>query len=352
MNNDLLALTCINRTDETGDVATFEFKLQSGDNFSYKAGQFLTFAVEIDNQIEYRAYSLSSSPTKPQTAAVTIKRVEGGKVSNFFLDNVYVGVECSALPAAGTFTIEDRKTTKEIIFMSLGSGITPCISMATQLLDSQQDVNIHFIYNAKNADDVIMADKLFGLDEQHSNFRLTRVLKEVDLENSPKTDKKGRMDAFYFETLIPDNRGRTIFICGPTPYMDLVENLAASMGFDMSQFHKESFETTVESNTEKEVDHTHSGDQIPPFTISIPAFSKEVIIDGRTTLLDALEDAGLPIVSACREGFCGACKCKVKGQVDSMGEDVLTKEQLEMGYVLTCCSTASSDLEIDIEPRK
>ena len=146
MNNDLLALTCINRIDETADAATFEFKLQSGDDFSYKAGQFLTFAIEIDKQVEYRAYSLSSSPTSPQTAAVTIKRVEGGKVSNFFLDNIQVGSECLTLPAAGTFTIDDRKTTNEIIFMSLGSGITPCISMAQFLLETQQDVNIHFIY--------------------------------------------------------------------------------------------------------------------------------------------------------------------------------------------------------------
>jgi NADH oxidoreductase Hcr len=133
--------------------------------------------------------------------------------------------------------------------------------------------------------------------------------------------------------------------------MDLVENLAESRGFDMSQFHKESFETEAEPKQKQETERV-VGEQNPPFTIRVPAFSKEIIADGRTTLLDVLEDAGLPIVSACREGFCGACKCKVKGKVDSLSQDVLTENQLAQGYVLTCCSTASSDLEIEIEARK
>ena len=339
MTEQFIKLVCIKRTEETHDAATFEFEAINKDLFQYKAGQFLTFEVEIAGEKEYRAYSLSSSPTAPQTVAVTIKRVKDGKVSNFFLDNIQAGSTLNAMPPAGNFTVEDNKTTNEIILMSAGSGVTPCVSIAQDLLATNPDVIIHFIYNARSESDLILEHVLSDLDDRFENFRLTYVLEELAAKTENK--RQGLMNAFYFEILIPDNRGRTIFICGPSPYMDAVEHLAESMGFDMSQFHKESFTPVIE-------------EELPPavqYQLSVPFQNKTFEVSSNKTLLESIEAAGLPIVSACRTGFCGACKCKVQGDVESTSQETLTAQQLKDGYVLTCSSKPKSDVVVELEPR-
>ena len=339
MTDKLANLICINRIDETLDAATFEFKAVNNDLFDYKAGQFLTFEVEISGIKEYRAYSLSSSPLNPETASVTIKRVSGGKVSNFFLDNIQVGSTVNTMPPAGNFTVEDNKTTNEIVLMSAGSGVTPCVSIAQDLLVSKPEINITFIYNARSENDLILERILTDLDARFDNFKITYVLEELAQKTENK--RQGLMNAFFFEILIPDNRGRTIFICGPTPYMDVVEHLAESMGFDMSQFHKESFTPIAEEILPPEVE----------YQLSVPLHDKTFTVSSNKTLLDSIESAGLPIVSACRTGFCGACKCKVQGDVESTSQETLTAQQLEDGYVLTCSSKPKSDVIVELEPR-
>ena len=339
MTDTLIKLVCIQRTEETHDAATFEFEAVDKALFIYKAGQFLTFEVDLSGTKEYRAYSLSSNPIAPKTVAVTIKRVTGGKVSNFFLDNVQVGSTLNAMPPVGNFTVEDNKTTNEIILMSAGSGVTPCVSIAQNLLSTNPDINIHFIYNARSENDLILEGVLSDLDNRFNNFRLTYVLEELTTKTENK--REGLMNAFYFEILIPDNRGRTIFICGPSPYMDAVEHLAESMGFDMSQFHKESFTPVIEEELPATVQ----------YQLSVPLHNKTFSVSSNKSLLESIEAAGLPIVSACRTGFCGACKCKVQGDVESTSQETLTEQQLKDGYVLTCSSKAKSDIIVELEPR-
>lgn len=330
-------LLCINRIDETADSATFEFKKLDDGLFEYKAGQFLTFEVDIAGELEYRAYSLSSTPSQPESVAVTIKRVPGGKVSNYLLDHLQAGIALPAMAPAGEFTLQDNPTTPELLLMSAGSGITPCMSMARWLLDTEQQVNIHFIYSARSEDDVIMADTLSALYEQYDNFRLTRILEQTD----NAADVQGMLDLSIFKKLIPDPHGRTIFTCGPAPYMQAVELLAKQSGFDMTLFHKESFIPAANN------DETGSTSAVNYQAVA-PQYGKSFEIAENQSLLDSLEAAGVPVIGACRSGVCGSCKCKVTGEVETTSQATLTAEQIAQGYVLSCSAKAYSDLVVEL----
>ena len=336
MQTTLEPLVCIKRIEETADTATFEFKKLDDGLFEYKAGQFLTFEVDVAGELEYRAYSLSSTPSKPERVAVTIKRMIGGKVSNYLLDHLQAGIALPATAAAGEFTLQDKQTTNELILISAGCGITPCISIARWLLDTQQQVNIHFIHTARSEADVIMAERMAELDSQHDNFRLTRIVKETNNEN----DIQGKLNTSIFEKLIPDNRGKTIFTCGPESYMQSVEQLAEQSDFDMTLFHKESFvpATKDEISTESAVS----------YQAVAPQYGKSFTVAENQSLLDALEAAGVPVIAACRSGVCGTCKCKVTGDVKSTSQATLTAEQIAQGYVLSCSSKADSDLVVEL----
>ncbi|NDH60833.1 MAG: 3-ketosteroid-9-alpha-hydroxylase, partial [Alphaproteobacteria bacterium] len=73
---------------ETPDARSFVFEVPAdlAEKFRYRAGQFLTFRVPAAEGAFNRCYSLSSAPESDGLPKVTVKRVTGGKGSNWFHD--------------------------------------------------------------------------------------------------------------------------------------------------------------------------------------------------------------------------------------------------------------------------
>ncbi len=330
---------CKQVIQETPDVKTFLFQTDSPQYFDFKPGQFLTLKLIINGETVYRSYTISSSPSRPYHLAITVKKIPGGLVSNWFFDHLSVGDEVLATGCSGEFNLVDIPARK-YLFLSAGSGITPMMSMSRWLLDTENDGDIQFIHSARSESDIIFRRELEQLNEHYSNFSTDFILET----ESVYSKHHGRLSLSMLEQLVPDLDERTVYVCGPAPYMDSVKNMMEEIGFDMSRFHQESFGAPAPVIELELADKKSTA-----FRVRVASSDKVMEIDPSETILDSLEKHGLPAVSACRAGVCGACKVlALDGTVVSTSQMTLTPDEIEKGYFLSCCSKADSDVTLEL----
>nr|WP_228497468.1 hybrid-cluster NAD(P)-dependent oxidoreductase [Shewanella intestini] len=345
-------MRCIEKWNETHDVVSFRFKGLEPVKFNFKPGQFLTFKLTIDGKTVYRSYTIASSPSRPYSLMVTVKRIEGGLVSNHLAEHLNVDDEVTVVGPDGAFNLIDIAADK-YLFLSAGSGVTPMHSMSRWLCDTSVDSDIAFVHSAQSSHDVIFADAMASMAQRSPQFSLSYLLRE----GSETASLSARFDGTQFETgrinveklatLVPDYQSRTVFVCGPQSYMDAVKAMLEAADFNMDNFNQESFGevASVTSNAPKlsASEHKAAGG----FMLKVA--DKEIALGSDQTLLEGIEAEGLPIIAACRSGVCGACKCKVTdGTTISSSKMTLTAAEIEAGYVLACSTKITSDVDLEM----
>ncbi|WP_350977662.1 hybrid-cluster NAD(P)-dependent oxidoreductase [Shewanella sp. AC34-MNA-CIBAN-0136] len=342
-------LCCVEKWNETHDVVSLRFQGLTPVKFNFKPGQFITFKLNINGDKVYRSYTISSSPSRPFSLVVTIKKIAGGVVSNYLTESLNVGDEVTVTGPDGIFNLVDIEADK-YLFLSAGCGVTPMHSMSRWLCDTTTDSDIAFVHSAKTVDDIMFANSMASMASRSQHFNLNYVL-ESDGNKQNLTDKhastgceSGRLSLETLVKLVPDYQQRTVFVCGPEPYMAAVKLMLEAAEFDMSQFNQESFGASSAMGLKAALESNPSTEQ---FMLSIG--DNQVQLTGDQSLLDGIESAKLPIIAACRSGVCGACKCQVvSGTTVSSSKMALTADEIAAGFVLACSTKMTSDVRLQM----
>ena len=354
-SDDEETLVCCQVRQETHDVKSFFFMSREGRTFSFEPGQFITLELEIDGETINRCYTISSAPTRPHTISITVKRVPGGKVSNWLHDNLRAGDAVRVLGPAGEFTCA-RHPAPKYLFLSAGSGITPLMSMSRSHHELGEDRDIVFIHSARTPDDIIFARELDLIASNQQRFRTSFVCERIG-QRTNWSGVTGFLSLPLLRLIAPDFMEREIFTCGPAPYMKAVRDLLAEAGFDRARYHEESF--SFDSLSPAEQAAASEGASVPTEEAAAPAgetryavtFAKthrDIECGAHEHVLDAAKRAGLRLPSSCTQGMCGTCKVKlVSGQVDMRHNGGIRQREIDQGMVLLCCSKPLSDLVVD-----
>jgi len=88
----------------------------------------------------------------------------------------------------------------------------------------------------------------------------------------------------------------------------------------------------------------------PVFTVTVLPLGASVAIGASTTLLHALEAAGIDLPSSCRNGTCRTCLCRLRaGKVAYTIEwPGLSLDERRDGDILPCVALARADLVLDV----
>lgn len=243
-----ITVRCLRVIDETDDVKTFVFVAEPSVLFNYQPGQFVTLELPINGQKIKRPYSISSTPSRPHTLEITVKRVKSpaefpdalpGVASNWLHDNITVGSQLKLSGPMGKFTYMANPSQK-LLLISAGVGITPMISMSRWIYDTAADIDVVFFHSARTLRDIIFRSELELMAAQYSNFRLavTTTGKE---RTSSWLGYRGRLNQSMLEGIAPDFKERTVYVCGPDKFMQEVKSMLEGLEFQMENYYQESF---------------------------------------------------------------------------------------------------------------
>lgn len=251
-----------------------------------------------------RQYSLCGDPddrTALTVAVLNVPNSRGG--SRRIHEELTEGDRLRLRGPRNTFRF--RSATR-YVFVAGGIGITPLMPMVAAA--AATGAQWHLIYGGRSRSSMAFHEKLTAA---HGD-RVSVVAE----------DENGVLD---LDTLLaqPDTRTR-VYCCGPEPLLRAVEERSAS--WPAETLHVERFAAAP----------TDTGLQ-SAFEVELAGTGTTLHVPGDRSVLEVLEEAGVPVLSSCRQGTCGTCETAVLDGLVLHRDALLTEEERASGEVMMVC---------------
>jgi ferredoxin-NADP reductase len=295
-------------TDVADGVKTIEFRAADGAELpAWTPGAHLD--VVVRDGVE-RQYSLCGDPAYRRSYRIGVLREEDGRGGSLAMHTeLAVG---SPIRLRGPLNHFELVPAASYLFVAGGIGITPLIPMIHAAEEAGATWTL--AYAGRTRSSMAFLDEL----EQQFGDRVHAYTADVD----------ARMDV---AALVSEAAaGTLVYCCGPVRLLAAVEDASGSLPH--GSLHLERFEARDAGapllDDSFEVELTLSGE-----TLRVPT---------DRSILDVVEEAGVLVLSSCREGTCGTCETPVvSGEVDHRDSVLTPDEQADNEVMMICVSRAA-----------
>ena len=334
------------RETEQAVSLSFEIPENLKEEFSFSAGQYITIRTHADGEEVRRAYSLCSAPDSEEFK-VTVKEVEGGRFSVIANNKLAAGDILEVHPPEGKFVFNPGEGRKNYAAFAAGSGITPILSIIKSVLRDEQHSKFVLTYGNKSIDDTIFFKELLKLQSEFPHRLYVEFIYSRTREDNAHF---GRIETstvnYILKNKFKDHPFDRFYLCGPEQMIDHVSEVLKTNGVKDEQILFELFTTTEEENEIK-------GDTDGTTRVSILVDDEEFSfsMDRKEVVLDVALENDIDVPYSCQGGICSSCMARItEGKAEMSKNQILTDEEIEEGFVLTCqAHPTTPTLKIDFD---
>jgi ferredoxin-NADP reductase len=299
--------------DLTPSIREFEIVPDGYVPVSYPLGAHINVEVQASGKPDTRSYSLTGAEG---CYRIAVKNDPEGRGGSAYMWSLKPGARLRISSPETNFPVDYRRP--EYVLIAGGIGITPLHGTALAL--ARQGARLRLHYCARNADELAFADELRAVLGERLVIYVAG--KRLDLGTA-------------LSSLAP---GGLAMVCGPLRMLDEARRVWKSLGRPMTDLRFETFGSSG----------THAPEA---FRVRLPQLNREIVVPENQSMLDALESAGIGVISDCRRGECGVCAINivgVEGTVDH--RDVFFSEHQKQANAKICACVSRAIGTIVIDP--
>lgn len=269
-----------------------------------------------------RSYSLYQPAENgdPYKIAVALEP-EGRGGSRHMFSRVSAGSVLEISLPENHFPLEEEAANS--VLVAGGIGVTPLLAMATRLARLGKAWTLYYAARTRAAAAfVVELERLASASGGQVIF---------SFGDDPH---RQRLDLNQIFAQAP--QGTHFYCCGPKR---MIDGFLAAAGQRPSEFvHVEHFEGVAPTGAEKS------------FTVRLARCGKELTVPAGRTILEVVEEAGIAVAHACKEGVCAACEVRVIQGIPDHRDLVLSKkERAQNQSMMICCSgSITAELVLDL----
>ncbi|MFI8879123.1 PDR/VanB family oxidoreductase [Streptomyces sp. NPDC055243] len=273
-----------------------------------------------------RQYSLCGDPGDTSLLQVAVLReAESRGGSRHVHDTLAEGDTVRVGGPRNRFQLVDSE---RYLFIAGGIGITPVLPMIDAA--ERRGADWRLVYGGRSRATMAFAGQL-AVDHPRR------------VELCPQ-DERGLLDLDGL--LGSPAAGTLVYCCGPEPLLDAVERRCAT--WPDGALHVERFTPKTKTKSQARADDGE-GPSVVSFEVGPASFEVELSHSGVTvtvppdkSVLQSVEEAGVQVLSSCREGTCGTCETPVlDGVVDHRDSLLTPAEQARNDTMFICVSRAA-----------
>jgi nitric oxide dioxygenase len=207
----------------------------------HKAGQYLTFWLEIPGHPPVkRNYSISDA-ANGETYRISVKREPQGLASGWLHDHAQVGTILKVAPPAGEFFLAEHPE-RPVVLLSGGVGLTPMVAMLETIAARHKDVQTYYIHGTHDRETHAMRDHVRTIAANAA------AIEVVDFHQTPLSGEVAGKDYDHAgiitdEWLIANTPvgAADFYICGPRPFLRAAVSALSLAGVASDRIHYEFF---------------------------------------------------------------------------------------------------------------
>lgn len=324
---------------------TFTFSSCNGHIPLFKAGQYMTLEFPIGESLVTRTYSISSAPYQTRgdhpIVEITVKRKEGGLVSEFLFERTKIGDTFLSEIGLGQFFYEPLRDSEKLMLIAGGSGVTPFMSILKEIEHGTLNVQATLLYGSNTQEDIVLKEELDSLKSDK--------IKVIHVISSASSDlyEKGFIDASLIQKY--QDVDMSYFICGPKVMKDFLQDEFKKLDIPDRRIRFDLYgqieDISIFEDYPKEIK-----DKMFKLVVKRGIHEDVLVAKASESIAVALEKAGIKIHIGCRSGACGFCRIKVeKGDYFVMPlNDYRRAADKDFNYVHACSTYPLSDMTIKV----